>query len=188
MCFFYEPYPMKTRTSIKRMVYASLFGAATAAGAFIMIPLPPVPITLQTLILYLAAALLGGRLGALSQIIYLIIGIMGFPVFAGGKGGLGVLMGPTGGYLIGFVAGAYVLGKLLEIPKAPQLPWMIFTMAVGTLIIYLFGVAQLILVARLSLSKAIMAGVLPFLIGDAVKVTAASLAALKIKKHIRLSP
>lgn len=175
---------MNTRTPVKRMVYASLFGAATAAGAFIMIPLPPVPITLQTLILYLAAALLGGKGGAMSQIIYLIIGMIGFPVFAGGKAGLGVLMGPTGGYLMGFVAGAYTTGKLIEITTAPTLTWMICAMGAGTLVIYVFGVGQLVLVARLSFFKAIMVGVLPFLIGDALKVTAASLAASKLKTHI----
>ena len=75
------------------MIYASLFGAVTAAGAYIMIPLPPVPITLQTAFLSLAAALLGGRLGALSQVVYILIGIIGLPVFAGGKAGLSVKPG-----------------------------------------------------------------------------------------------
>ena len=85
--------------SLRGMIYASLFGAVTAAGAFLIIPFPLVPITLQTLFLNLAAALLGGRLGALSQVVYILLGIIGLPVFAGGKGGIGVLFGPTGGYL-----------------------------------------------------------------------------------------
>ena len=100
------------------MIYASLFGAGTAAGAYLIIPLPPVPITLQTLFVWgLAGALLGARLGALSQLVYLLIGIIGLPVFAGGKAGLGVLFGPTGGYLIGFVAGAWVIGTLVNLKK-----------------------------------------------------------------------
>jgi biotin transport system substrate-specific component len=97
------------------MIYAAMFGAATAMGAYIMIPLPPVPITLQTLFVVLAGALLGGRLGALSQVVYLLLGIIGLPVFHGGKGGLGILLGPTGGYLVGFIAAAYVVGKLIEV-------------------------------------------------------------------------
>jgi len=100
--------------SLRGMVYASMFGAMTAVGAWLIIPFPLVPITLQTLFLNLAAALLGGYLGALSQIIYISLGIIGLPVFAGGKAGFGVLMGPTGGYLAGFIAGAYLMGKLVE--------------------------------------------------------------------------
>ncbi|MEJ2588412.1 MAG: biotin transporter BioY [Deltaproteobacteria bacterium] len=174
------------QTPIRRMVYASLFGAATAVGAYIMIPVPPVPITLQTMIFSISAALLGGRLGALSQIVYLAIGAIGLPVFAGGKGGLGVLLGPAGGYLIGFVAGAYVIGKLIEVRKTSGLPWTIFAMGVGALVIYLFGVIQLALVARLSPVKALMVGVVPFLIGDGLKIAAAALVVAKLKGKISL--
>ena len=168
------------------MIYASIFGAVTAAGAYIMIPLPPVPITLQTLVLYLAATLLGGRLGALSQVVYLLVGIIGLPVFAGGKAGMGVLIGPTGGYLIGFIAGAYVIGNIVEIRKNPGLIWIIPAMVTGTAAIYLFGVVQLMIVAKLSMVKAITVGVLPFLIGDALKIVAASFLTLKIRDKIKI--
>ena len=168
------------------MIYASIFGAVTAAGAYIMIPLPPVPITLQTLVLYLAATLLGGRLSALSQVVYLLVGIIGLPVFAGGKAGMGVLIGPTGGYLIGFIAGAYVIGKIVEIRKNPGLIWIIPAMVTGTVAIYLFGVVQLMIVAKLSMVKAITVGVLPFLIGDALKIVAASFLTLKIRDKIKI--
>ena len=77
------------QTSLRGMVYAALFGALTAVGAYIIIPLPPVPITLQTLFMGLAALLLGGRLGALSQTVYVLLGVIGLPVFAGGKAGPG---------------------------------------------------------------------------------------------------
>jgi len=77
------------RTSLRGMVYASMFGALTAIGAYIIIPLPPVPITLQTLFLNPAGALPGGYLGALSQVVYILLGVIGLPVFAGGKAGLG---------------------------------------------------------------------------------------------------
>ena len=172
--------------SLQGMIYASLFGAGTAAGAYLIIPLPPVPITLQTLFLGLAGALLGAQLGALSQLIYLLIGIIGLPVFSGGKAGLGVLFGPTGGYLIGFVAGAWVIGALVNLKKNPGFLWAALALSVGTLVIYLFGVAQLSLVAKLSLTKAITVGVLPFLIGDAVKILAAAYVVKRVKPKIKL--
>ncbi len=171
--------------TVQGMVYASLFGAATAAGAYIIIPTPPVPITLQTLFLMLAGTLLGGRLGAMSQIVYILIGLMGLPVFAGGKAGLGVLFGPTGGYLIGFVAAAFVIGWMMQMKKNAGAAWAAFSMVVGTALIYLLGVAQLSIVAKLSLIKAVSLGVVPFLIGDAVKVTAAVIIYTKLKGHIR---
>lgn len=171
--------------TIQGMVYASLFGAATAAGAYIIIPTPPVPITLQTLFLMLAGALLGGRLGAMSQIVYILIGIMGLPVFAGGKAGLGVLFGPTGGYLVGFVAAAFVIGWMMQIKNNAGAAWAAFSMILGTAVIYLLGVAQLSIVANLSLIKAVSLGAVPFLIGDAVKVTAAVIIYTKLKGHIR---
>ncbi|MBW1734720.1 MAG: biotin transporter BioY [Deltaproteobacteria bacterium] len=172
--------------SIRGMIYSSVFGAVTAAGAFIMIPLPPVPITLQTMFVYLAGALLGARLGLLSQVVYLLTGIMGLPVFAGGKAGLGVLFGPTGGYLTGFVVGAYLIGKSVEMRRNPGFLWIFVSILVGTVVIYLFGVAQLSLVARLSLEKAVTVGVLPFLMGDLLKMVVATLIAVKIRDRVRI--
>jgi len=178
---------MKTeKISLRGMIYASLFGAATAVGAYIIIPFPLVPITLQTLFLNLSAALLGGNLGALSQVVYIILGIIGLPVFAGGKAGFGVLLGPTGGYLIGFIVAAYVTGKLIEAHKRPKLIWIIFSMAVGMLIVYICGISQLMLVAKLSLQKSLTVGALPFLIGDALKTIAAALITIKIKDKIKI--
>ena len=114
------------------MIYASMFGAATAVGAFISIPIPPVPITLQTLFTYLAGALLGGRLGALSQFVYLLLGVMGLPVFALGKAGFGVLFGPTGGYIIGFIGSAYVIGTMIETKNNPGILWILLSLIAGT--------------------------------------------------------
>ncbi len=176
----------KNAISLRGMIYASLFGAGTAAGAYLIIPLPPVPITLQTLFLGLAGALLGARLGALSQVIYLLIGIIGLPVFAGGKAGLGVLVGPTGGYLFGFIAGAWVIGALVNLKKEPGFGWTVMGLVAGTIVIYLFGVAQLSLVAKLSVGKAISVGVLPFLIGDAVKILAAGYVVKRIKPRFNI--
>ncbi len=171
--------------SLRGMVYASMFGAMTAVGAWLIIPFPLVPITLQTLFLNLAAALLGSYLGALSQIIYISLGIIGLPVFAGGKAGFGVLMGPTGGYLAGFIAGAYLMGKLVEKKERPGFLWIASSMLAGLVVIYAFGVAQLMMVAQLSLQKAVAVGVLPPLPGDIIKVAAAALITLKVRDKIK---
>lgn len=174
------------KVSVRGMVYASMFGAATAVGAYIIIPVPPVPITLQTFFLYLSAVLLGGRLAALSQFIYLLLGIIGLPVFSGGKAGLGVLFGPTGGYLIGFLLGAFIIGKMIELRERPSLLWIMISMAAGTIVIYLLGVIQLSLVAKLTLIKSISAGIIPFLIGDVLKIIIASAITLKVRDRIKM--
>jgi biotin transport system substrate-specific component len=172
--------------STRGMIYASMFGALTAIGALISIPLQPVPIVLSNLFLNIAAALLGGSLGALSQVIYIILGGLGLPVFSGGKAGFGVLLGPTGGYLVGFVIGAFLIGKLVEQKKTPGFAWLVFSMAVGLLVIYSVGVLQLSVVAKLSLEKALAVGVLPFLPGDVLKIIAAAMVTLKTRNKVRL--
>jgi biotin transport system substrate-specific component len=175
-------------TSLRGMVYASLFGALTAVGAYIIIPLPPVPITLQTLFLGLAGTLLGARLGALSQVVYLFLGILGLPVFAGGKAGLGVLFGPTGGYLIGFVAAAFVIGKLAALKARPGFAWLCLSLLAGAAVVYALGVLQLSLVARLSPVKAMVVGILPFLPGDGIKIVLTAMIALKLRDRFGGKP
>jgi len=166
------------------MIYAAMFGAVTAVGAFIIIPIPPVPITLQTLFTALSGALLGGRLGALSQVIYVLLGIIGLPVFAGGKAGLGVLFGPTGGYLIGFIVGSYVIGKIIEIKKDAGIFLIAISMIIGFLVLYAIGILQLSVVAKLSFVKALSVGMIPFLIGDALKIAVATFVTLKLRNRI----
>lgn len=164
---------------------ASLFAALTCIGAFLVIPLQPVPVTLQTFFVYLAAAVLGSRYGTFSQLVYIILGLIGLPVFAGGSAGMGVLFGPQGGYLVGFVFGVLVSGKLIELRKKPNVLWLSLSLMVCTLTIYFFGVAQLAVMADLSLTKAIAAGALPFLPGDVLKIAVTILVARKIRTDWR---
>jgi biotin transport system substrate-specific component len=175
---------MARERSLRGMAYASLFGALTAVGAYIMIPLPPVPITLQTLFVNLSGALLGGGLGALSQIVYILLGVIGLPVFAGGKAGAGILIGPTGGYLIGFVVGAFIIGKLTALRRQPGLLWLIGSMSAGIAAVYALGIIQLMVVAKLGLAKALAVGLLPPLPGDLVKIVAAALICRKVRERI----
>ncbi|MHB8907794.1 MAG: biotin transporter BioY [Syntrophales bacterium] len=172
--------------SLRGMAYSAMFGAVTAVGAYIVIPLTLVPITLQTFFVSLAPALLGGALGAMSQIIYVLIGIIGLPVFAGGKAGFGVLIGPTGGYLTGFIVGAYIIGKLIELKKKPGFLWMVSAMIIGHVALYALGVAQLMLVAKLSLGKAVAVGVIPTLPGGVIKILAAAFIAGRLREKIKL--
>jgi len=156
----------------------ALFSALTAVGAYIRIPLPfsPVPITLQTMFTYMAGALLGGNLGALSQLIYVLLGVSGLPVFAGGN------IGATGGYLVGFIVGAFVIGKLVEVKKNPSFLWLVTCMTAGTILIYALGVVQLMNWMRIDVKSAIAFGALPFIAGDSLKMLAAAYVIHRIKK------
>src|SRR3989339_1369533 len=107
---------------IKGMMFAALFAALTAAVSPIKIPLgfTPVPITLQTLMVLLSGAMLGPYYGALAMILYILVGALGLPVFAGGGSGIGALLGPTGGYLISYFIAAFVIGKVVQMRKEPK--------------------------------------------------------------------
>ena len=178
---------METRgLPLRVLVYASLFGALTAVGAYISIPLYPVPITLQTMFTILAGLLLTGRTAALSQVVYVLLGVIGLPVFSGGKAGLGVLFGPTGGYLIGFIVAALVVGWLKQTKKDASWPWYALCSVLGIIVIYVIGVLRLAQVAHMTLSKGLVVGALPFLPGDALKCTVSVLVASKIVKHRRM--
>jgi biotin transport system substrate-specific component len=176
---------------LNRTIYAVLgvisFIALTAAGAYIRIPLPftPVPITLQTFFVLLAGALLGRRLGSLSQAGYLLIGIFSLPVFTGGLYGFARLFGPTGGYLIGFVLAAFVIGKLLgSDDKAPFLK-ILAAMLAGLAILFTLGTIQLAVIMNISLDKAVALGTLPFIPGDIIKLLAAATIYQRIQKQAR---
>jgi len=162
------------------MVKISLFASLTAAGGLLTIPLPfnLVPITLQTFFTYLSGIVLGPWLGPMSQLIYILLGCLNVPVFAGGTAGVGVLLGPTGGYLWGFIAASIVIGIMA---KGKRKAWQLaLALATGTLVIYLCGLIQLMLVARLSLAQALWTGMIVFLPGDLLKIVLASQVALKL--------
>jgi biotin transport system substrate-specific component len=148
----------------------------TALGAFVYIPLPftPVPITLQTFFVLLAGAALGSRLGSLSQFGYVALGSLGLPIFAGALGGMACLVGPTGGYMIGFVLAAYVVGRLIGMRQNPSFVYITLAMAVGLMVIYLLGIVHLAFVLHCSIPRAVLLGMMPFITGDALKVIAAA--------------
>ena len=157
-------------------MYASLLAAMTAVGAYIHIPIGPIPIVLQNLFVILAGLLLGSRWAVASMGIYLMVGAIGIPVFAGAKGGIAHFVGPTGGYLFGFVLAAFVTGWIAEHFKGRLLMESLAVVA-GSLCVYALGVPWLKVVADMSWTKAFLVGMLPFIAGDAIKgVTALALA------------
>jgi len=163
---------MNVTYELRMTVYASLMSALIAAGAFISIPIGPVPIVLQNFFVLLSGILLGSRWGLASVGVYLIAGALGLPVFAGGTGGIGRIAGPTGGYLLGYIPAVYVTGLISE--AANRRKWIeLPAMAAGTLIVYLCGVPWLKMVTGMTLDKALVLGFYPFLIGDVLKIAAA---------------
>ena len=166
---------------IKEMIIVGIFAALTSVGAFIIIPLPfsPVPITLQLLFVFLAGGLLGKKLGLLSQLIYVMIGTIGIPVFAGGMGGIGALFGPTAGYIYGFLFAAYISGL------GRKSFWSKITVYTAALsVIYLSGILGLMLTTGIGFVKALTVGIIPFIAGDLLKIAAAAYLTSKIPTDI----
>ena len=165
---------------LRMTAYASLLAALTAVGAFIAIPIGPVPIVLQNLFVYLTGLLLGSRWGVLAIAAYLLAGAVGLPVFAGGKGGIGHLIGPTGGYLIGFLPAVALIGMITERTGDKRL-FALAALIAGTCVIYACGITWLSFVSGMTVVQSVIVGMVPFLIGDAIKIAAA----LFIAKSLR---
>ncbi|MGB7581883.1 MAG: biotin transporter BioY [Sedimentisphaerales bacterium] len=137
----------------------------------VYLPISPVPITGQTFAVLMLAALLGSKRGVLTIIAYLVEGILGLPVFAGGMGPA-TLIGPTGGYLVGFVAVAYVVGKLAEMGWDRRVSTTIAAMLAGEIVLYTFGVCWLAIMTNIRIALAV--GLYPFIVGDILKVVLAA--------------
>lgn len=151
------------------------FAALTALAAQweIHLGFTPVPITGQTFAVLLSGAALGLRLGAASQALYLLLGVVGLPVYSGGTGGFEVYSGATAGYLIGFVFAAAVVGRLAENKHDRAFATALVAFLIGTFIIYGFGVAGLVVNLGMGVNEAILKGVAPFVFGDLIKAAAA---------------
>lgn len=174
---------MNQSQQLQMTVYASLFAALIAAGAFLAIPIGPVPIVLQNMFVLLAGLLLGSRWGLASVGIYLLAGAIGLPVFAGGTGGIGRLFGPTGGYLMSYLPAVFILGLIAEIGEksGKRIIFDIIAMICASIIVYAIGVSWLKFMTGMGWTKAVSAGMLPFLPGDALKI----IAAIPIAKTLR---
>ena len=177
------------RFPAKTMTLTALFAVLTAVGAFIRVPFPPVPITLQTLFVFLSGTLLGSRMGALSQILSVGMGLIGLPVFTGG-GGPQYILRPTFGYLLGFIAGAWTIGFISE--RARKNSFTVFMIAClsGTAVIYSLGAAGLYINLNYVAGKAttlrqvLEFGVIPFVAGDILKMLGTAVLASRVKDRL----
>jgi biotin transport system substrate-specific component len=165
----------RNRALLYDLTLALLFSFLIAVLAQLSFPLPfsPVPITGQTLGVLLAGFLLGSRRGFAAVLAYLAEGAAGMPVFAGGTAGIGILVGPTGGYLVGFLAAAYVVGLLAERGWDRDAPRTLLGMGIGNLIIYVFGLTWLTIFLA-DFNTALNAGLWPFIPGDLIKIALAA--------------
>jgi biotin transport system substrate-specific component len=162
------------------LALVALFATLTALGAFIEIPLPFVPITLQTFFILLSGLILGSRLAGLSLLCYVGMGSIGLPVFAGGASGIGVIAGPTGGYLVGFVIAAFVVGFIAE--RREDFKTDVLAMAVGIICIYVPGILQLMNFTGMGLERGLEVGIIPFIAGDIIKAGLAVSIANRIRR------
>lgn len=184
--------PGKCRMPLHTLIRISVMSAIMAVLSLIAIPMPfaPVPLTLQSLGVMLAGLILGPIQSTQAVLLYLALGLAGLPVFAGGRSGIETLLGPSGGYLIGFLPGTWVTGMLSAKTKTlfqtSSKPgrfcvYMISCLLGGILTVHLFGVIHLARAAHLPLLDAMVIGTVPFLPGDVFKAIAASVLASRIR-------
>jgi len=152
------------------IIFGSVFVALSSQLAFYL-PFSPIPITGQTFAVLFIGAVLGSRRGGLSLTLYVLEGLIGLPVFAGGTGGMAIFFGPTAGYLVGFIPAVILVGYLSEKGFSRNRISMFFTLLLGLAVIYLFGVFRLL--SFVEYEKVFILGITPFLVGDAIKTVMA---------------
>ncbi len=169
----------------KDLVLIALFAALTAICSQISVPLPftPVPINLATAAVMLSGLMLKGLKGAFSQLVFIVLGAIGLPVFSAFSGGLGWLLGPTGGYIFGYFFMALSIGLILS--KKDTKPIIIVAMVVGTLVCYILGSIWFMYLTQNNLASTLMLCVVPFLIGDIVKIIVCFLIYLKLRVYVK---
>ncbi len=180
---------IKQKNKTLASVFTALFAALIAVSGFISIPIPVsvVPIVLQNMMPVLAGSLLGGIQGAGATGLFLVAGALGLPVFSGGSGGLAHILGPTGGFLIGYffaslVAGT-LIGKATEEKKTP-LPKIISSVLIGFIVIYIPGILQFMNLTESTITEALALCVIPFLPGDGIKLVLTVILAHKLRPVI----
>ncbi|QUF82812.1 biotin transporter BioY [Clostridium butyricum] len=169
----------------KNMVTIALMTAITCIVAPFTIPLPftPVPISLANLVIYISCCVLGCKKGTISFLLYLLLGAIGLPVFGGFSAGLSVVAGPTGGYLIGFIFCAIFTGIFVEKFEDKMYMYPV-GMIIGTIICYAFGTAWLAFQLKLGFVEAMFMGVIPYLIGDGLKIALSTVLGYTLRSRL----
>lgn len=169
--------------SITQIAVIGVMTAVICILAPFSLPIGPVPISFTNLAIYIALYVLGMKRGTISYLIYLLIGLVGVPVFSGFTGGPQKLFGPTGGYLIGFIPMAVIAGIVID-KCMKKWYFCLLAMIAGTWVCYLFGTAWLAFQANMTFKAAIAAGVIPFIIEDLIKMVLALLIGPQIHKQL----
>ena len=181
-----------TKTNLRYFILAAVFAALTAACSWISVPLPftPVPINLATLAVFMAGGLLGPKYGLMAECVYVLCGGFGLPVFAGFRGGPSVLVGATGGFIVGYLVCALVVGLLVEkiykagIHGTRRIILVIISLAAGLFCCYALGMVWFMYLTGSGFATGLMSCVVPFLIGDGLKI---ALAAVLIDRLRRIN-
>ncbi len=176
---------MHNKSELTGFIYSALFAALIAVLGLVSIPIPisPVPITGQSLAIMLAGTILTPRQAGYSVLTFLLLGAVGVPVFAGMTGGIGIIVGPRGGYLIGYLVGAIVIA-LLKGNNHTIWRLALANVTGGIVVVYLLGVLWLSYVTGMGLEKAVMVGALPYIPGDLFKAFIATIVAASIAKRL----
>lgn len=169
--------------SVRSMVFMAVFAAIICVCAPFSFQVGPIPITLATFAIYLTGAVLGGKRGVISVIVYILLGAVGLPIFSNFSGGFGALMGPTGGYIIGYIPLVFITGVFAEMNSKKH--WtMIIGMLLGTVALYTFGTAWYMILTGNDLAKSLTLCALPFVPGDGIKIACVTAMALPLKSKL----
>jgi biotin transport system substrate-specific component len=168
---------------VRNMVFTAVFAAVICIVSPFTIPVGPIPLSLATFAVYLAASTLDWKYGTLAVVVYVALGLVGLPVFSRFEGGIQKLVGPTGGFLVGYVLMALVIGLILI--RNARRRWMYpVAMAAGTAVLYLCGLAWFMISTGSALGASLMACVVPFLPGDAIKIALVTVIAPKLRTFV----
>ena len=186
-CFtIQEVSTMSTTISTKKIAVCAMFAALTAICSQIAIPIPPIPINLALFAVHLSGALLGAKFGLFSQLAFVLLGAFGLPVFQGFSGGMGIITGPTGGYIVGYLVAAFLVGLICE-RWGRSFRKLCIAMVIGVAACYAFGTVWFMMLTGKGLVAALGMCVLPFLPGDALKILGAAWLVQGLRKPLAAS-
>lgn len=172
---------MSMQSKQQKQILCALFAALTAVFSQIALPVGPVPVTLGTLAVLMSGALLGKKYGMISMGLYLLLGAIGLPVFSLFRAGLGTLLSPGGGFIIGFALAAGIVGAIVD-KKGDSFKTLILAMIAGNLGCYVLGLIWFIGLTQVPLWNALLLCFFPFLLGDGIKIVLGAFLVGKLKK------
>lgn len=176
----------QTVSGVRQLCMMAMMSAVMCVIAPLSIPIGAVPVSAATLVIYLSVYLLGTKMGTVSCAVYLMLGFAGLPVFSNYTGGAAKLLGPTGGYLAGYIFLALVCGLFME-KSSYKTIWCIIGMIAGTAVLYVFGTVWFVIMMKCDIGYAVSACVTPFIIGDLAKIIFSELAGREIRKRLKIA-